>query len=627
MPKTLKSKRKGFRPGNKMWTLGKKTESPQSVPVAPTTRSTSGTSKSVKETLKLDEYFIANMSLINQLINDAYHNHFSTNSKCRGEFQFRLTEKRLLSSSWSIKCSLCAFNSESKKLNRQSQPMSKKGRVQSTLNNSLGMALCFSSIGATQFSEILCSLGIYPGPIPCINRKIMTASMKLKELADQSMSEERLKLSHCSRVSLGVDGWYNNRIRNFPGQAATQCVFSTIEHVSGAGKVVDCITQNKICVIGTRLRGCGKNVTCPGIDHKCSATLGNLEPIAQEGVYAAQSIANIQKDNVRVSSLTSDGDVKIKKSISTTFNGSIELFSDPRHLANCIKKSISRHSFSKRMFQVTRGSVKQMQRWFADDIRNRLELEFNTAEEKAKLASLSNLSKSMSCSSKEMLPIECMVSSLNDNDYEDFKVEKLNEMNRLLRNVPENIVRCLKRKTNCGSCSVCISAKNKTGLKFRKKYKGILKMTKQDELSLIKLMQKRLSHEAIKSTYMKESTQKNEAFNRMLSKSCPKITTNRNLNTFTGRVSAAILVNNYGLQGAHTLAIESVGHEVSETVKTEWARQESHRKQIASNHKSKKHKIKRYTSVIKPFNDYADMAVEESETDGKVYSKGIGLPK
>ena len=130
------------------------------------------------------------MSLINQLINDAYHNHYSDNSKCRGEFQFRLTEKRLLSSSWSIKCSLCAFNSESKKLNRQSQPMSKKGRVQSTLNNSLGMALCFSSIGATQFSEILCSLGIYPGPIPGINRKIMTASMKLKELADQSMPEE-----------------------------------------------------------------------------------------------------------------------------------------------------------------------------------------------------------------------------------------------------------------------------------------------------------------------------------------------------------------------------------------------------------------------------------------------------
>ena len=63
MPKTLKSKRRrGFRPGNRMWTLGKKTESPQSVPVAPTTRSTFGTSKSVKETLKLDEYFIVNVS-------------------------------------------------------------------------------------------------------------------------------------------------------------------------------------------------------------------------------------------------------------------------------------------------------------------------------------------------------------------------------------------------------------------------------------------------------------------------------------------------------------------------------------------------------------------------------------
>ena len=50
MPKTLKSKRRrGFRPRNRMWTLGKKTESPQSVPVAPTTRSRSSTSKSVKK--------------------------------------------------------------------------------------------------------------------------------------------------------------------------------------------------------------------------------------------------------------------------------------------------------------------------------------------------------------------------------------------------------------------------------------------------------------------------------------------------------------------------------------------------------------------------------------------------
>ena len=166
------------------------------------------------------------------------------------------------------------------------------------------------------------------------------------------------------------------------------------------------------------------------------------------------------------------------------------------------------------MFEATRGSVKQMQRWFADDIRNRLELEFNAAEEKAKTASLLKLNKSKTSSSKDMLSAECIL-SMDDRDYEQFRVEKLNEMNCLLRKVPENTVRCLKRKTNCHSCFVCTTAKGKAGQKFRKKYKGILKMTKPDEVSLIiiRLMQKRLSPEAIKSTYnMKESTHTNEAF-------------------------------------------------------------------------------------------------------------------
>lgn len=619
MPQSRKRHR-GFQARNTAWKHRPKLPNIEIPPSKPLTRRQAETIRNK------DEYFIFNIDKLTYLINHTYKDHYSKNNKCTGDFEFKLKQKRLLSSSWSINCSLCDFHSKTEKMYREGEPLSKKGRAQSTLNNSLGIALSFSSIGAAQFSEILCTLGIYPGPTSGINRKIAATSLKVKELADKSMAEERMKLLSYPRVPLGVDGWYNNRIRNSPCQAATQCVFTTIENVSGEGKVVDCITQNKLCKIGTRLRGCGKNVSCPGTDHKCSATLANLEPIAQEGVYAAESVSHILKDNVRVSSVTSDGDVKIKKAITTRFKGSIELFSDPRHLANCIKKSIARHSFSKHMFEATRGSVKQMQRWFADDIRNRLELEFNAAEEKAKTASLLKLNKSKISSSKEMLSTEC-ISSLDDRDYEQFRVEKLNEMNRLLKKVPENIVRCLKRKTNCHSCIVCTTANVKTGRKFRQKYKGILKMTKPDEVSLTRLMQKRLSPEAIKSTYMKESTQRNEAFNRMLSKSCPKVTTCSNLNNFTARVSAAILVKNRGLLGAHTLAMASVGHDVSETIKSEWVRKDKRRKRLAANQKSKKQKMKRFLSVIKPFNDYADMTVQATETDGQVYRKGIGLPK
>ena len=55
-------------------------------------------------------------------------------------------------------------------------------------------------------------------------------------------------------------------------------------------------------------------------------------------------------------------------------------------------------------------------------------------------------------------------------------------------------------------------------MKFKKKYTGNINMSTVDEVGLKKLMQKRLNPQAIRQTFMRLNTQKNEAFNRLISK-------------------------------------------------------------------------------------------------------------
>ena len=121
-------------------------------------------------------------------------------------------------------------------------------------------------------------------------------------------------------------------------------------------------------------------------------------------------------------------------------------------------------------------------------------------------------------------------------------------------------------------------------------------MSTVDEVGLKKLMQKRLNPQAIRQTFMRLNTQKNEAFNRLISKTCPKISTNA-LN-LSGRVSAAILVNNKGLEDAHTAVRASVSHDVSAKIKKDWREKELSRLNTALKRKSSKRKVKRFMSMI-----------------------------
>ena len=90
------------------------------------------------------------------------------------------------------------------------------------------------------------------------------------------------------------------------------------------------------------------------------------------------------------------------------------------------------------MFSGKKGNIKKLQGWFADDIRNRLEIEFNAAEKKAEHLSISVDTNGGSSSSKTSF----------DNGDKNFQLRKLDTMKNLLQNTPEIVLNCIKKKLN-----------------------------------------------------------------------------------------------------------------------------------------------------------------------------------
>lgn len=561
---------------------------------------------------KNEEYYIMNRGCLELLIKNTYRNHFKSSPDCEGDFQLIRTDKRMISTSWALRCHLCDFSSDATKMYRESDS-GLQGRNNSTLNDSVGMALSFSPIGARKFSEIMLALGIDPGSRSCINDHITTACEKLKTLAEKDMAEERAKLKNLPKADLSCDGRYNLRSRNAPCQPATQTVFTMIEHNSGEGKVVDCVTRNKICSKGIALRTRGLEVKCPSKTHKCTASMEPLGCISNEGEYAKEILTRMKEDGVRVGSVTGDGDVKIKKAVRQSLGDDTETFNDPRHLANAMKKAIKNHNFSAEMFKAgKKGSLRQKKGWFADDMRVRLEWEFNHAEKTADRLAFDFFQNEPSTSHS---------SGQIDPTSSEFREKKIEEMNRLLEPVPQMLIDCLKKQGNCRQCNVC----NKNGgVPFKRKYKGNLNMSMTDQSDLLKLMEKRIGKGAIKCTYMKIHTQCNEAFNRVLLKTLPKLTCSPT--NFEGRVSAAILLKNRGT-GAQPLARSSVSHVVSESVKSKESAVEKERLRKRNSQKTTSYKQKRISNMMRLYDTYNESDISNTDDNGDPhYSKGIDLP-
>ncbi len=75
-----------------------------------------------------------------------------------------------------------------------------------------------------------------------------------------------------------------------------------------------CATENKLCVIGIRLRNKGEDVVCPHHAGVCTQTLAETESIGNEARSCAAATRELN-DTLEISHLTSDGDSRSHKGV------------------------------------------------------------------------------------------------------------------------------------------------------------------------------------------------------------------------------------------------------------------------------------------------------------------------
>ncbi|KAL4227726.1 lens induction in camera-type eye [Mactra antiquata] len=195
-----------------------------------------------------------------------------------------------------------------------------------------------------------------------LEKRTNTVLEQITELTVKDMKEKRCQLVEENAIigqknpkDINVEGdtCYNNPIFNnetTPFQAGTIATTTFCENNTKSKKVIGVNIASKVCIIGSRLRNKGKNVTCPNYHGKCT---GNISPdavIGDEEKWSAIVAQQIQSE-VKIVGYTGDGDAKNHQGDSRVTQSKVTHMKDVRHLGNSVRRAVNRANFSAGMFQ------------------------------------------------------------------------------------------------------------------------------------------------------------------------------------------------------------------------------------------------------------------------------------
>ena len=518
------------------------------------------------------DYCIFHVDSLTNLINMSIKAHLQHFPLCPANFRMVKHEQRIISTTWYMVCETCHFSGPCQKMYQEmSSSKSKRGRKFSTLNLALGSALVSSSIHARQFSEIFMTLGVDPGSERGLQKCINRASDIIKNEAEQNMLQERAELSEAQEVHISVDSMYNNRITSdgtTPFQPGTQRISSVAECNSPQKKIIHVDITNKICKEGSISLIGGKPIQCPNHEG-CTADVPLDSAIGDESQSLKRASQVLKKENVNVSTVTTDGDSSMRKTISACFGESVSHKIDPRHFSRSFKSAIQKQTFSSQAFKGTKDAKQKTQNKLATDLQYRVDSELSAAYASLRTAKTQT--------------------------YVD-ESAKVDQLYYLLQNTHHAIIKCVTGK--CGElCSqfsyVCDGSRDKSWSKVKGKLlDSEVLLSADDEEKLEKIIiSKRLGKDALKKVSLDGSTQKNESFNRSVIKTVPKSTTFTR--TLKGRALRPVLTLNLGLVNTIHRILGQVGHIVSPKIIKKWVQLESHRQYLKSYRASPLNKRKR----------------------------------
>ena len=327
---------------------------------------------------------IINQAKNNEMWNEAIYLH--EGSKCKKpEFTQAEEWKEGLGVAQSLCCFHCSFVGPRTKLYEEVETPG-RGRNPCALNLSLAAAIQYSSVGPEKAIDIIAQLDV-PVPAPSSLQKLSTrVSTANKTCAEKGMHEHLHRISKQSKtVRISMDARYNSprpaTSRRHGGNQTSQSVTVAIAQVPKEDRlkmtqhpIVATNVQNKVCVVGTRLRQKGIDVQCgvEGAHEGCTATIPRFDGLSEK--TAGKDLARqIAAQGVTVTHVTTDGDASGAKGVQEEIGEDIIVSQDTIHLSQNLMHTAKKANWGEGMFPgvTLKGKRNLCSQALATDIKNR----------------------------------------------------------------------------------------------------------------------------------------------------------------------------------------------------------------------------------------------------------------
>ncbi|CAG2228965.1 unnamed protein product [Mytilus edulis] len=319
-------------------------------------------------------YKIFQQNALQYMINTEMKNHMLYKQDCKGDLKFDTEAQVKWGLAWQerFQCNICGFKSAFHKLYEEVESL-KRGRRAATVNIGAQVGLIHTPISNKNFSEILNAANIISPSSSGLQKCANKVSKVVEKVNKDDMENIRKNLANDNKT-LGLSIEKLVRVES-DARAGTQVTQVMCENMTKNKKIISLYTGNKLCLIASKLRGKGKNVTCPNHAGLCTANIAEDFPIGNEGEYSRRCAAEVS-DHLQISHFTSDGDSKSFTGIKSVHGNNVQSLRDVRHLSQSLKRAIMKCTFSEIMFS---GSRKQNEKSrFALDIKARCVAELNT---------------------------------------------------------------------------------------------------------------------------------------------------------------------------------------------------------------------------------------------------------
>ena len=476
---------------------------------------------------------------------------------------------------------------------------SRRGPKRAAVNKQFAHAVQDSTLGMHGACQLFASLDLAAPAASICQRWARLADVEMTELnardmqgiREQVMEDNGLLGLPPDEIAISVDTRYNSTHfgdRKKMGASATQAITTAID--SCGGSIVEFVMENKVCSKGCRLRIDDNTVVCAhdSTHHECSATLPATENI-MEGIMNTKLGKKLCNSGFTPVTVTSDNDGQAAKPYQSLSKDTPVLAqSDPTHLANSQVRAVEKMNIRKEAFSCTKvKSALVLKKLLAKDIKYRSSTIVQCAKEMA----------------------------LTDSQVGDLA-------HAAVRCFTGDHQQCLGQVG-----SSCSAQDDDNWMRCSSLYKvaGVeaINFNEHERTQLLSIFNIRLHSKALAATRLGFSTQRNEAFNRVLSKNLPKnLLFSRNA---LGRASSAVYRYNNGHASSVINKMSQFGCPLSSQGKTQLLRQQKFMRKLTKNQVTEPYRQRRAAVRMRAAQDWFKRKNTTTANEHD-YSKGQNDP-